>query len=194
MKNKECPHCGKMFSNKGIGSHIWKAHGEGKSPAWNKGLTKETSDVVKRNSLSLSEYNKRNGVKPPSWKGRKHTKDAKKKISMSMVGNTNSPGRGKISYHKGIKMKSSWESKTAEYFDVSGLTWKYEEQCYPLTDNTTYRPDFFIYDGCNLVKIVEVKGYFRKENREKFELFKKMYPEIVIELWDKKVLKEKRII
>lgn len=38
------------------------------------------------------------------------------------------------------------------------------------------------------------KGFFREKNRIKFELFKKDYPNLIIELWDKNVLKSKKII
>lgn len=55
MKIVVCSYCGKSFSEKGIGSHIWRIHGDGVNfkpsfgkVAWNKGLTKETSDSMKR--------------------------------------------------------------------------------------------------------------------------------------------------
>lgn len=55
MNLMQCPDCGKWFSSKGIGTHRWRIHGEGKDfkpfmnkPAWNKGLTKETSEAVRR--------------------------------------------------------------------------------------------------------------------------------------------------
>lgn len=55
-----CSICGRTFSQHGIGSHIWRMHGEGQSfdanrgfkdgtrCAWNKGLSKETDDRLKR--------------------------------------------------------------------------------------------------------------------------------------------------
>jgi hypothetical protein len=55
-ENVTCPKCGKSFSKKGIGSHMWRVHGPGisfipshKSP-WNKGLSRKTSTAV--NSIS----------------------------------------------------------------------------------------------------------------------------------------------
>lgn len=62
IRDVECPYCNKMFSKKGIGSHIWRCHGEGQgfSPTkgkshtpWNKGLTKETDDRVRKHSEGL---------------------------------------------------------------------------------------------------------------------------------------------
>ncbi|MBO4736457.1 MAG: hypothetical protein J5614_08700 [Paludibacteraceae bacterium] len=60
-----CPHCGESFSKKGIGSHIWRVHGDGQhfnpgkcytdgtKQVWNKGLTRETDQTVDRISNSL---------------------------------------------------------------------------------------------------------------------------------------------
>ena len=60
-----CPHCGKPFSKKGIGTHIWRVHGAGRDfdpnrgykdgtrHAWNKGLTRETSPIVDSMSSNL---------------------------------------------------------------------------------------------------------------------------------------------
>lgn len=94
-----CPHCGKEYSKKGIGSHIWRKHteeGQNFNPdrvyhgnhgcsrkAWNKGLTKETDDRVRKGCKTLKENYKNNIIKP-SFLGRKHSEETKKKISESM--------------------------------------------------------------------------------------------------------------
>ena len=65
-----CPYCGQEYSNKGIGTHIWRNHGAGinfnpnknKHVAWNKGLTK-LSDVrvlnqAKKITKTKHEYQK----------------------------------------------------------------------------------------------------------------------------------------
>ena len=57
----KCEYCGKEFSAHGIGSHVWRIHGAGQDlvnpmkgkPSWNKGLTKETSEAVKRQGEKL---------------------------------------------------------------------------------------------------------------------------------------------
>lgn len=58
MKIK-CELCDKEYSKKGMGTHVWRTHGEGKTfnsnnigyligtkIAWNKGKTKDTDDTV----------------------------------------------------------------------------------------------------------------------------------------------------
>lgn len=80
-----CPLCGKKYSLYGIKNHI-KYHfgftGFNHS-AWNKGLTKETDNRVKKIGETL--HNKAiNGEIDLYWKGKQHTKETKNKISESM--------------------------------------------------------------------------------------------------------------
>ncbi len=95
--------------------------------------------------------------------------------------------RKKIKY-KGLIFKSKWEVNVAKFFDSKNIEWKYEDKIYNLSETTSYNPDFSIYEKGNFVKHIEVKGYFREENRKKFEDFKFKYPKIKIELWKKKDL------
>lgn len=60
MNTIRCSQCGKIFSTKGIGSHVWRVHGDGKNfkpglgkSAWSHGKTKETSESIKRASEKL---------------------------------------------------------------------------------------------------------------------------------------------
>ena len=111
------------------------------------------------------------------------------------MGNRNANHRGdRQSYYKDIRMDSSWEVKTAQYFDSNNVDWKYSERGFTLSDGRVYYPDFFIYEDSQFVKLVEVKGYFREANKLKFDMFLREYPEIKTELWQKTELKERKII
>ena len=112
-----------------------------------------------------------------------------------MKGNQNANHRGdRQSYYKNIRMDSSWEVLTAKYFDDNNVNWKYNEMGYKLKDGRVYYPDFFIYIKDKLIKIIEVKGYFRESNKQKFQTFLLQYPKLHVELWDKQVLKKLNII
>lgn len=131
--------------------------------------------------------------------GRAKTKnleiERRRKISISMRGNGNGATtfrRQKISY-KEIIFKSRWEVNTAKFFDLNGMDWKYEDKVYNLSETTSYRPDFSLYRNGIFIKHIEVKGYWRKDNKEKFEKFRNMYSDINIEVWDKKKLLELNI-
>jgi len=81
-----CEYCGKEFSKMGISTHIWRKHGnginhdpnkgykEGNRKIWNKGLTKETNESVKRRSDKMAG-------RPSTFKGKHHSKETKDKIS-----------------------------------------------------------------------------------------------------------------
>ena len=76
----------------------------------------------------------------------------------------------------------NWDELYATYLDKKGEPYLYEHQAFPLILNnkqTTYTPDFFLLNK-NLY--IEIKGYWRGDAKEKFELFLKIYPEIKIEL------------
>lgn len=90
-----CPYCGKEYAKNGIGHHIWRKHteeGQKFDPnkgyktknrkAWNKGLTKETDERVRKSWETLKEKFKNNIIEP-SFLGRKHSEETKKKISDS---------------------------------------------------------------------------------------------------------------
>lgn len=86
MKIK-CEFCGKEYSPKGIGTHIWRTHGDGKDHKpivrgptgripWNKGLTKD-DPRIKETSEKISLTMKGRPGKSPS-------KEIKQQVSESM--------------------------------------------------------------------------------------------------------------
>jgi hypothetical protein len=131
----------------------------------------------------------------PNWAGKTHTEESKQKISAKLNGNQNGNfRRDRQIFYKGIRMDSNWEIKTAKYFDENNFEWKYSVHSFKLSDGRHYYPDFFIYENGIFKRLVEVKGYFREENKIKFEMFKREYPDVAVELWDGKVLKQLGII
>lgn len=42
------------------------------------------------------------------------------------------------------KFRSSWEETLARYFDVLGLSWKFEPRRFVLDDGSSYTPDFYV--------------------------------------------------
>lgn len=94
---------------------------------------------------------------------------------------------GKISYHgkggwyKDIWMRSSYEIKYAKYLDEQNIFWEYEPKTFDLGDET-YTPDFYLPSRDLWV---EVKGYWRKDAKRKFNKFKEQYPELQIVVVDK---------
>ena len=125
-----------------------------------------------------------------------HNEKTKLSISNSMKGNRNAKHRGdRQSYYNNIRMDSSWEVKVAKYLDDNNYNWKYDSEKYLLSDGRYIHPDFYVYDdNDNLIKIIEVKGYFREANKLKFEMFLSEYSHLNVELWDKTKLKLLKIL
>ena len=90
----KCPECEKEYTKNGIGTHIWRTHGDGKDwtgnidaikgkPSWNKGLNKQNSEKIKKQAESLSLRYK-NGELIGSAVGRVPSEETKRRISEGM--------------------------------------------------------------------------------------------------------------
>jgi hypothetical protein len=116
-----------------------------------------------------------------SLKGHKRTKDSIAKQIKTCITNkvyeNRKPVHPKrywfICKDKTIKcMRSSWEVAFAEWLTENNYTWQYESQTFPLS-NSTYTPDFYVKE---VNTYFEIKGWLRKDAKEKINLFKKLYP------------------
>lgn len=110
--------------------------------AWNKGLTKETSDVVKRQAELQSKTKK---GKP----GRKHT-DAEKQTLREHALKNKLGGfnmRKKTIFVNGIAVDSSYEKIVAESLTENNIEWKRCDR-FKYIDNKNklhyYTPDFYL--------------------------------------------------
>lgn len=187
-------------------------------PAWNKGQkgkffhTAETKEKIRQASLGRKhphkmplseEARKKIGLKN---KGRKHTEATKQKIREFFTGKKrpgltggNNPMHthpnaykskfGKTGYRKdlGLFLKSRWEANVMRVYKFLGYTIKYEPKSFRLSTGATYRPDFYVLE---LDIWIEVKGRWIADAYERFMLFKKEYPQIVIQVIDENKYKE----
>jgi hypothetical protein len=74
--------------------------------------------------------------------------------------------------------RSNWEANYARILNEQKISWEYESETFPLSNGTSYTPDFKI----NKNKFVELKGWFDNDSKEKIELFLKEYPENELDL------------
>ena len=161
-----------------------------------RGKTKNNYKPLKIISEKIKQHHKDGTLKNylPNRKDMKHSEETKNKIAKKMKGNNYGKGRGKRTDYNNITFRSSWEALVAEYLDKNNINWRYEEKSFSLSETTSYRPDFFVYKNNIFEKLIEVKGYFRKKNKEKYLKFLKKYPNIKVELWNRRILKQKNII
>lgn len=107
-----------------------------------------------------------------------------------------SPQIKRIKY-KNTCMRSSYEVAYAKYLDENNIKWEYEKKIFEIVYNDngvnkegTYRPDFYLPETD---EYIEIKGWWRYEDRERFTSFKNTYPNIKIKVLMKKELKELEI-
>lgn len=174
-----CPICNKEYSKKGIFTHIWRKHTKeglefdpnksyekGTKVVWNKGLTKETDERVKKCSETYSKNAKLGLHKKPVAK---NIESWKKNISIGInKAIQNSPDSYNGHFNRGfvkeyiynnIKLLGTWELKFAIWCDKNNIKWiknkDYFEYFY-LNKSHKYFPDFYLPE---FNEYVEIKGY-----------------------------------
>lgn len=182
MEKIKCEFCGKEYSKKGIGSHIWRSHGNGKNHdpnvgykngervVWNKGLTKATNDSVKKCAETYKKRIKSGEIKP-SFLGKKHTPETILKLKKTAGGIRNGAGRGKSGWYKNYWCDSTWELAYVIYNLDHNINFKRNTKGFEYIYNGNikkYYPDFILDDGT----FVEIKGCLDDINKEKIKQFK----------------------
>ena len=150
--------------------HNKECHGE-YNGAWNKGLTKETSDVTRKIALKCS-------ISLKGKSGHPHTKESREKISLarSKQIDTNHSGFPHVKWYKvknlnGIEytVRGHWEENVALRLNELNILWsKNKWITYQDSANVIHRynPDFYIPD---MNVYVEVKGYYSDKDQRKMK-------------------------
>jgi len=90
---------------------------------------------------------------------------------------------------------ASYEKKVVEYLNRNKTDFKWQHRvfhmCLSSGKKTTYRPDLYLVG--KRAPWVEIKGYFRGDAKEKWDIFHSQIKSNS-ELWDKLVLKNKEIL
>ena len=103
------------------------------------------------------------------WKGRKHTKETKEKISKTMqqvvkdkpdsYNGVNINGKVKKYKYNNVSLDGSWELLVAQYLDFNNIKWERPHKGFEYiwnNDKHIYYPDFYLTDY-NMY--IEVKGF-----------------------------------
>jgi len=85
--------------------------------------------------------------------------------------------------------QASYEKRVVEYFNKNKINFRWQSKIFSMPDGRTYRPDAYLF---STKKWVEIKGYFRKDAKEKWDWFHKEKPNS--ELWNKEKLKKMGIL
>ena len=169
----------------------------GRIGGWNKGLTKETDERLANAGKKIQAYALEHGS---SFKGKTHSEKTKKKLSESRKRLYESGwepvcGRAKKYDYESpiagkIKVDGTWELEAAKYFDLLGVKWERNRKRFKYINlegkESTYQPDFFVYDWN---RYVEVKGYETDLDKCKWEQFN-----FELEIWKSQKISEIRKI
>lgn len=184
----KCPYCGKEYKKLGIKGHIWRYHTEegknfdpnrgyknGSRKAWNKGLTKEIDERVKKYGESISNTFKQN-LHP--WLGKKHKKETIEKLSLAAVLN-HKGGYKHVPYikytlknGKEIELRGSYELRFAKWLDKNNIDWEYQKSISYIDKEGIKRyfaPDFYL---TSINEFIDTKGTLFEEFREKMNFVK----------------------
>ena len=182
----KCPECGVEKPKHGICSHILLKHTEkGKKRrsgiegfnqkgrnAWNKGLTKETDERVKKHGISISKSQM-------GKKGREVSKETREKLSIIMSLKNQEKGNSGYKFIKWYKvqnilgmeynLRGSYELKVASFLNEKKLLWNREKKLsyFDGEITRTYLPDFYLPER-NVY--IETKGYFSEKDKHKMKL------------------------
>ncbi len=184
----KCPYCNKEFCKKGICSHIWRMHENGKEfkvtintgrISWNKGLTKETDDRVKINSENTQKaINK--SIENGTWITHKASKSFYLKLSIKQSLN-NSGGKCKWYIVDNQNVQGTWERDFANIMVDLDIMWikvknKKDSFSYYKDDKKKhYTPDFYLSE---INKYIEIKGFWWNNDKEKMRLVIQNNPEL----------------
>lgn len=192
-----CLWCSRDFkSMRSTTNHIWRAHTEKgrnhiptfglKFKIWNKGLTSETDERVKKYTRSMTKTIRRK-IEDGTFVFPKISEEGRKRISIHQS-LFNNGGRCKWYDVAGQKVQGTWERDIALKFEEMGIHWKKVTSSehsfvYELGGKIRrYTPDFYLKEyGVYL----EVKGYWWGNDREKMNTVFKKYPSSKIILVEK---------
>lgn len=194
MEIYKCKYCGKICKKFGVKNHERfcklnpnridspiTSYNKNKKHAWNKGLTKETDERVRKNGESIKESYKSGKVK--SWCDglTKETDERLKNLSKNVsntvkekVENNNwHSSLGKIHHYKcnNVILHGKWELAFAEYLNMRHIKWERPKDKFKYFFQNEwhyYHPDFYLSEY-NVY--IEIKGCITEKDIAKWSQF-----------------------
>lgn len=178
-----CQHCEKILkSEKALKAHCWRAHtesgilysktksGRTSKPSHRKGLTKETSEEIRKTSEKISQT-LRKKVLDGTYVPIKWTEKRKQSLSLEQS-LSNRGGKSKWFEYKGYKIQGTWELNVVKKLDEMNIKWhkpkvNSEVWRYKLNGKIkSYTPDLYL-EEYNIY--LEIKGYWWGNDKEKMK-------------------------
>ena len=189
--SSSCPELRKVNSDR-----IKKAHAEGRCISscfdgrrgWNKGLTKDTDERVRKTGETLSRKIA-DGIIKPYQLGKPLTEEIKAKLSNcreEYLKKNPHVKWYKVSNGKTeVDVQGGWERKVAEWLTTSGVKWIRRKLKFHRTRR--YTPDFYLPD---YDLFIEVKGWWKDRDKYKMFLVLQDNPEVQLRILDKRHIRK----
>ena len=171
-KTLNCKFCDKQFDSPGqLGGHTtgcslnpnkntYNDHRKANHVSWNRGLTMDTDERVKKGAIKLKEgYD--TGKIIPSWLGKNHSVETITKLK-AYGGYRKGCGRGKNGWYKGYWCDSSWELAWVIYHLDNNIKFERCMHSFNYIYNNTkykYHPDFIIENTLYEIKAFETERH-----------------------------------
>lgn len=192
--NWKCKFCNEVFRvRRDMEKHRHEKHPEYNAGphnkggrAWNKGLTKETSQLIKAMSKKNSEYFKANP--PPGiastieGENIRRSKLSKIRSELNEKIQGGNGGRPDVKWYKvqnlnnvEFTVRGKWELNVAKRLNELGILWIKNQRISYMKDGVKkwYNPDFYLPISN---EYIEVKGWFKDEDKIKMNLVCEQYP------------------
>lgn len=198
-----CIYCNKLFKNKNsLAQHECRCklnpnkirvvsnfidYNSLHKESWNKGLTKETDERVRKNAEAIhnsyvsGKSKALKGIKNPSCRPEIKEKISRTIMEKSKQGlwHTSLAKNMHINYN-GIDLHGKWELGYAKYLDLNNIKWERCKRRFSYIfegKERYYTPDFYLPES---ETYVEVKGYSRAKDYAKWNQFPKELNLLVI--------------
>lgn len=99
-------------------------------------------------------------------------REVREKISKSLIGHVPTYPKPFFVDKLGHSVRSQYEKEIGLLLKQNGISYEYEPKAFRF-DGTSYRPDFIVNDNI----IIEAKGYFSENQKQRYREFHKLYPE-----------------
>lgn len=193
----KCLTCMKELKNdRALKAHMWRAHtdvgmqhkhktGKPGRPSHRKGLTKETSEEIRKTSEKV-KTTMRARVASGEYIPRSMGIEARQRLSVEQSLN-NRGGKCRWYEYHGQKLQGTWELNVAMKLDEMNIRWykpKLHRDVWSYSINETmksYTPDLYLMDEH---LYLEIKGYWWGTDREKIQAVVEQNPDkklIIIE-------------
>ena len=158
--------------------------------AWNKGLTADTDERVRKNRDGVRKYHLENPNQTRSPLSEEHKAKIAASVNDKVKHGTwhTSLARNMHYCYKGIDLHGTWEVSYAEWLDSNCIKWERPSNYFLYTFDGAehrYTPDFYLVDTD---QYVEIKGYRTAKDKAKWEQFPKDKSLIVLMKKDLKAL------